>query len=127
LVNIPVGIAALALAMAWVPESRDTNAPRYLDWRGLVALSGALFLLLFGLTRGNEEGWTSPVIVASFAAGAALLPVFVVIERRMRFPLVDLTLFRSWPFVMACLSAGLFSAAVFGSQPFTSLFMQNYL
>ena len=127
LVNIPVGIAALALAMVWVPESRDTNAPRYLDWRGLVALSGALFLLLFGLTRGNEEGWTSPVIVASFAAGAALLPVFVVIERRMRFPLVDLTLFRSWPFVMACLSAGLFSAAVFGSQPFTSLFMQNYL
>jgi len=45
----------------------------------------------------------------------------------VRFPLVDLTLFKSWPFVTACISAGLFSAAVFGSQPYTSLFMQNYL
>ncbi|MGE0599613.1 MAG: DHA2 family efflux MFS transporter permease subunit [Dehalococcoidia bacterium] len=126
-VNIPVGAVALAMALAYVPESRDTNAPRYLDWRGLAVLSAALFLILLGLTRGNDEGWASPQIVGSFAIGAALLPGFVLVERRIRYPLVDLTLFRSWPFVMASLSAGLFSAAVFGSQPYTSLFMQNYL
>lgn len=127
LVNLPVGVVALALALAFVPESRDTNAPRYLDWRGLLALSISLFLMLFGLTRGNDEGWSSPLILACFAAGAALLPVFIFVERRVKAPLVDLTLFRSWPFVMACASASLFSCAVFGSQPFTSLLMQNYL
>ena len=127
LVNIPVGVVALVMALAWVPESRDTNAPRYLDWRGLLTLSSGLFLILFGLTRASEEGWTSPLILTCFVTGFALLPTFVWVERRVRAPLVDLSLFRSWPFVMACVSAALFSAAVFGSQPFTSLYMQNYL
>jgi len=127
LVNIPVGFFALLLAALYVPESRDTAAPRYLDWRGLIVLSSALLLILFGLTRGNDEGWSSLPILACFVIGALLLPTFVLVERRVRAPLVDLTLFRSWPFVAACVSAGLFSAAVFGSQPFTSLYMQNYL
>ncbi|MEP7214754.1 MAG: MFS transporter [Anaerolineaceae bacterium] len=126
-VNIPVGVVALVMAVLFVPESRDEKAPRYLDWRGLIALSGSLFLLLFGLNRGNEEGWTSPLIIGCFVAGTLCLPLFVMIERRVRAPLVDLTLFRTPAFVIACLSAGLFSMAVFGSQPFTSLFMQNYL
>jgi EmrB/QacA subfamily drug resistance transporter len=127
LINLPVGVIALALAVLFIPESRDPNAPRYLDWRGLAALSSALFLILFALNRANDEGWTAPLILGCFAIGAALLPVFALVERRVRYPLVDLTLFRSRPFVVACLSAGLFSAAVFGSQPYTSLFMQNYL
>ena len=127
LVNIPVGIVALIMAVVFVPESRDPNAVHSLDWRGLVSLSSALFLLLFGLNRGNDLGWASPVVLGCFVAGLLLLPVFVLVERRVRNPLVDLTLFRSGPFVVASLSAGLFSAAVFGSQPYTSLFMQNYL
>src|SRR5207302_5976127 len=50
---------------------------------------------------------------------------FVVTERRVRWPLVDLALFRNRPFVMGCLSFFFFSAALFGSQPYWSLFMQN--
>lgn len=127
LVNIPVGAIALALAALWVPESRDTSAPRYLDWRGLVTLSGGLFLILFALNRANDLGWASAIILACFAAGFATLALFVIVERRVRAPLVDLTLFKSMPFVTACISAWLFSATVFGSQPYTSLFMQNYM
>ena len=126
-VNIPVGIVGLILAALFIPESRDEKAPRYLDWRGLATLSTALFLLLFGLNRANEEGWTSPIILGCFAIGALMLPAFVMVERRVKAPLVDLSLFRTPSFVIACLSAGLFSMAVFGSQPFTSLFMQNHL
>jgi predicted MFS family arabinose efflux permease len=81
---------------------------------------------MLGLTRANDAGWTSPAIIGCFAGGTALLAAFVVVERRVRFPLVDLALFRSGTFVMACLTAFLFSAAVFGSQPYTSLFMQNF-
>ena len=127
LVNIPIGAIALLLAVLWIPESRDTSAPRSLDWRGLVTLSGGLFLILLALNRANDLGWGSAVILGGFGAGFATLGLFVVIERRVRAPLVDLTLFRSMPFVTACVSACLFSAAVFGSQPYTSLFMQNYM
>ncbi len=127
LVNIPVGAIALALALAWVPESRDTSARRYLDWRGVVTLAGGLFLFLFGLNRANDMGWGSPFIIGCFIGSVALIAAFVLIEKRVRAPLVDLSLFRSMPFVTASISACLFSAAVFGSQPYTSLFMQNYM
>lgn len=126
-VNLPIGAAALLLAMLFVPESRDETAPRSIDVSGVVALSMGLLGIMFALTRGNAEGWTSPVVVGSASAGVALLAAFVAIERRLRFPLIDLSLFRNPTFVFACGSAGLFSAAVFGSQPFTSLYWQNFM
>jgi len=125
-VNIPVGIVGLAMAWLFVPESRDETAPRSVVWAGLALLCGGLTALMFGLTQGNEAGWGSPLILGCWAGAAALLAAFVVAERRIRYPLVDLSLFKSVTFVMACLSAFLFSAAVFGSQPYVSLFMQNY-
>jgi EmrB/QacA subfamily drug resistance transporter len=126
LVNLPVGIAAVAMALLFVPESRDESAPRSVDVPGLALLSGGLFLVIFAISRGNDLGWGDPVIAACFASGAALLGAFVAVEQRVKRPLVDLSLFRSRTFVAACLAAMLFSMAVFGSQPFTSLFMQNY-
>lgn len=127
LVNLPLGLLAVLFAVLWIPSTRDPAATRAIDWPGLSVLSGGLLLVLFGINRGNELGWTSPAIIGCFAGGALLLALFPLVERRARAPLVDLSLFRSTPFVMASLSAFLFSAAVFGSQPYASLFMQNYL
>jgi len=126
LVNIPVGALALAMALRFVPSSRDESAPRVVDLPGLALLSGGLLMIMFAVTRANAEGWGSTLILACFAAGGVMLPLFVQVERRARYPLVDLSLFRSGTFVMACFSAFLFSATVFGSQPYTSLFMQNF-
>lgn len=125
-VNLPVGAAALGMALRFVPRSRDETASRAIDWPGVGLLSGALFLIMFAVTRGNAEGWTSAFIVACATGGLLLLPLFVLRERRTPAPLVDLSLFRSTTFVMACVAAFLFNACVFGSQPYTSLFMQNY-
>ncbi len=125
-VNLPIGLVALAMAVRYVPESRDEQTPRVIDWLGLAVLTTALVLTMFGFTRANDAGWTSPGILACFLGGALLLLAFVIVERRVRVPLIDPALFRSGAFVMACLSAFLFSAAVFGSQPYVSLFMQNY-
>ena len=124
-VNLPLGLLALAMALRWVPESRDELVPPVVDWLGLALLSTSLFLIMLGVSAGSKAGWTDPFILACFAVGLALLAVFVSVERRVRYPLIDLSLFRNATFVMACLSAFLFSAAVFGTQPFTSLFMQN--
>jgi EmrB/QacA subfamily drug resistance transporter len=126
-VNLPVGAAALLLALLFVPESRDESAPRSLDWGGVLTLSGGLFGIMLALTRGNDEGWSSPFVLGCVAVAVCLLAAFLAIERRVRYPLIDLTLFRNPTFVVACLSAGLFSSAVFGSQPFTSLYWQNFM
>lgn len=125
IVNLPVGAVALLMTLWFVPESRDQTAPRSIDWPGIVLLAGGLFLVVFGISRANAEGWTSVLILSVFASGATALVLFVEAERRVRYPLVDLALFRSRAFVMAGVSAFLFSFAVFGSQPFFSLLMQH--
>src|ERR671932_551912 len=66
-VNLPIGVAAIAMTLAKVDESRDPGQAR-LDWPGTVLFSAALFLLVFGLIRGNPEGWSSAPIVGSLVA-----------------------------------------------------------
>src|SRR3712207_1821460 len=101
-VNLPVGLIALAMAALFVPESRDEGAPRSVDWLGALLLCGGLFALMFGLTRGNEEGWGSPAILACWALGAALLAAFGAGGGRQRSPPGDLSLFQSGSFGVAC-------------------------
>ena len=124
-VNVPLGVVALAMAVLFVPESREATDPLPVDWAGLLLLSSGLLCLLFGFTRAGDEGWTNMVVMGSCLFGIVLLALFVRVERRVRWPLVDLVLFRNRPFVMGCLSFFFFSAALFGSQPYWSLFMQN--
>ncbi len=124
-VNVPIGIVALVLAALFVPESREAHNAVPVDWPGLLLLSAGLLCLLFGFTRAGDEGWTNAVVIGSCLLGIVILTLFVIVERRVRWPLVDLALFHNLPFVMGCLSFFFFSAALFGSQPYWSLFMQN--
>jgi EmrB/QacA subfamily drug resistance transporter len=65
--NVPIGIAAIAVTYLKLRESRDPNATG-VDWAGVATFSGALFLLVLALVRGNDEGWGSSLIVSLFAA-----------------------------------------------------------
>ena len=60
--NVPIGFFALFLALTRMSESRDDDARRT-DVPGLVSFSAALFLIVFGILRGNEHGWTSAAIL----------------------------------------------------------------
>src|SRR6202171_1254669 len=124
-VNVPLGIIALVMAVLFVPESNEATDAVPVDWAGLLLLSTGLLFLLFGFTRASDEGWVNAIVIGSCLAGIVMLALFVIVERRVRWPLIDLALFRNLPFVMGCLSFFLFSAALFGSQPYWSLFMQN--
>ena len=75
-VNVPIGIFAIALTLKRVGESRDPQAGGA-DWIGTVTFSAALFLLVFGLIRGNAEDWNAQ-IVACLVGAAVLLIAFVV-------------------------------------------------
>src|SRR5947209_8216279 len=124
-VNVPLGVVALVMAVLFVPRSREATDSVPVDWLRLLLLSSGLLWLLFGFTRAGDEGWTNIVVMGSCLSGIVLLVLFVMTERRVRWPLVDLALFRNRPFVMGCLSFFFFSAALFGSQPYWSLFLQN--
>ena len=78
-VNIPIGVAAIAMTLLRVDESRDPLRRRP-DWIGFVTFSGALAALVYGLIRANADGWGSPLIVGCLAGAALLLGAFVVAE-----------------------------------------------
>jgi EmrB/QacA subfamily drug resistance transporter len=125
-VNVPLGILGLIATARYVRESRDENA-RGLDWWGQITLSAALFLLVLGLLRGNEDGWGSTAIVAELSAAVALLVVFLLVQRRVKSPMLPLGLFKRPDFSGAQVAAFSISASFFALFLYTTLYLQNVL
>lgn len=123
-INVPIGIVAIAAASVLIPESRDEHISRSIDVAGAVCSGAGLFALVFAIVEGQRYGWASPPIIGAFVASVALWMLFIVAERRARNPLVDLELFRDRLFSVGCflrgasefLSAGIFIPLVFFLQ-----------
>jgi EmrB/QacA subfamily drug resistance transporter len=126
LINLPLGLLCLWIVRRFVAESSDPRAPR-VDRAGLVTLTGGLFLLVFALLRGNEEGWGSATIVASFAGAVALLAAFVAVEARSAQPMLPLRLFRNPSFAGAQVAAFGISASLFAMWLYMTLYLQQVL
>jgi EmrB/QacA subfamily drug resistance transporter len=125
-VNVPVGALTMALALTRLREARDAS-PGRLDWAGFASFSSALFLLVFGVLRGNGEGWSSAEIVGSLAGGAALLAAFAAIELRQSSPMLDIRLFRVPAFAGASLASFAVAASGFSMLLYIVLYLQNVL
>jgi EmrB/QacA subfamily drug resistance transporter len=126
-INVPVGVAGIIVSQLVIKESRDTSHEQSIDLPGLITSTAGLFALTYALIEGNRHGWTSPEIVGLFAAAAALLVGFVVLEHYQRLPMLDLSLFRNSSFLGANLVAMLVSLGMFGVFFFVSLYIQNIL
>ncbi|HEY1592874.1 MAG TPA: MFS transporter [Solirubrobacteraceae bacterium] len=124
--NVPIGVAALAVTYLRLRESRDPNATR-VDWLGLATLSGGLFTFVLALLRGNDEGWGSPLIVSLLAGAAVLLAAFVVVERRVDQPMLPLGLFKRRAFTGVQLAAFAVSVSLFALFLYLTLYLQDYL
>jgi EmrB/QacA subfamily drug resistance transporter len=101
-VNVPIGIAAVALTLSKVQESRDP-AGHKVDWMGVVTFSVSLFTLVLALIRGNTDGWSSPKIVTLLVISAVSMALFIAVELRVAYPMLDLSLFRR-PAMTGCRS-----------------------
>lgn len=97
-INVPLGVAAFLVVRATTPESKDAGASSKVDWVGLVTIALAAFCLLFALTDGPSAGWTNPLTIGLFVAAVVLAVAWVLIERQVKEPLVDLKLFRLRPY-----------------------------
>jgi EmrB/QacA subfamily drug resistance transporter len=123
---VPVALATLLAGIRLVPvDSRPARAGRSFDLAGAVTLTAAMLLLVFTVVEAPEAGWGSARTLASLAATAAILAVFVTIERRRSVPLVRLGILRSRSLVQANLGAMMLIGGWFGFQFMATLYMQQ--
>jgi len=125
-VNIPIGLVAMALTERKIANVVSPD-PEPIDTPGVIAFSLALFLLIFGLIRGNPEGWGSPLIVACLGGAVALLAAFIAIESRSDHPMLDLHLFRKSAFNGVSAVAFGLSAGMFAMFLYLTIYMQGVL
>ncbi|GAA1503768.1 MFS transporter [Sphaerisporangium rubeum] len=127
LINVPIGALTLALGLWALPRDSARSRGSSLDLPGLAASATALFALTYALIEGESQGWTSAVTLGSFAVAAAAAALFVMIERRVTQPMIDLSLFRERVFSGGLTAMGLWAFGVFGIYFFTALWLQNVL
>lgn len=125
LVNLPIGAAAVALAVRFVPESRVPT--RGVDVAGAVSVTAGLTLLVYAIVKTEAYGWASWETVALMSAAAALLVAFVAIERRAAAPLVRLGIFRVRSLAGANLSMLAVVGGMFAVFYFASIYVQQIL
>ena len=126
-INVPVGIATLALGLWAISESRESSAPRRMDMPGVVLSSVALFGLTYSLIEGHDRGWTSPIILGGFLLAATLGLAFVWREQHTAEPMVAMSLFRERVFSGGLIALIMWGFGIFGIYFFTSLYLQNVL
>jgi EmrB/QacA subfamily drug resistance transporter len=124
LINIPVGLAAIVLTLRVIPESKAPT-PRRFDPAGQTAVFVLLAALTFGIIEGPIRGWSSPAVLAAFAASAAALLALLVYEPRRKEPLIDLRFFRSTPFASSIVISVAAFAAFGGFLFLNTLFLQE--
>ncbi len=124
LVNVPIGLLAIALTAAYVPESRAPH-PRRIDPVGQLLVIVALASLTYGIIEGNKAGWTSVEILSMFALSAVSFVALVRYELRRREPLLEVRFFRSAPFSGASAIAVCVFAAIGGFLFLNTLYLQN--
>ena len=120
--NVPIGVVLIPLALSRLDESYGPASR--LDLPGVALASGGLFGIVWGLVRGNSQGWASTEIVASLTAGVIVLALFVLWELRAEAPMLPMRFFRNRVFTLANLASLLMFFGMFGSIFLLSQFFQ---
>ena len=127
-INIPLAAAVIVISLTHVPETRSSAAHR-IDWLGAAVATIGLAGLIYGFLESATRGWSHPFVYGSLIVGGASLIAFIVIEGRVRAPMVPLELFRSHSFAGANLLTLLLYSALgifFFLFPMNLIQIQHY-
>lgn len=120
-VNVPIGIFGTFAALYCLPATRAAKIRETIDYRGLVLFAVGLAFVVLTVNEGARLGWLSPIILTYITLGTALLIGFVITERRVIHPMIDLSLFKSYTF-----SAGNFTGLLSYYILFAVLFLMPF-
>jgi len=126
IINIPLGIVALAVAGWKVQESRG-DVTRAIDFIGTATLSIALCAGVYAIIEGNVEGWTSPLILGLFVVAAVFTVAFVLWETKTTDPLMNLAVVRRPGFAGVSLAAFATSGTLIAATNYLALYLMNTL
>ncbi len=126
LVNVPVGVFALAVTVWQVAESRSPRAAPP-DWPGFALLTAGLVSLVYGLIRAGEDSWSDAGVIACLAAGVVLLAAFLVVEGRVAHPMFDLSLLRVPTFTGGSIAAFAMNGSLYAVLLYFVIYLQDVL
>jgi EmrB/QacA subfamily drug resistance transporter len=127
LVNVPIGLAVCISSVRLLPAARPGAADTRLDVTGALTVTASLMLAVYAIVNGNQVGWTSARTLGLLAAAAALLVAFVLVESRVRAPLMPLRLLRLRNLATANVVGVLWAAAMFAWFFLSALYLQLVL
>ncbi|MDX6523903.1 MAG: hypothetical protein QOI17_1416, partial [Gaiellales bacterium] len=127
LVNLPIGVAVVALSFRLLPGGPGQAQSGRLDVAGAVTVTAALMLAVYAIVNGNQQGWTSVTTLGMLAGAVALMAAFLAIELRVAAPLVPLALFRLRNVAVSNVVGVLWAAAMFAWFFLSALYLQQVL
>lgn len=124
-IDAGVAVGCMALTYFTVQESRDPNRPRSIDYLGTVLIAATLVPLIYGFTKSGDWGWISAATLGCFAASIVAGYLFIVVEKRVAVPLLDLALLRNRILVGSTLAILIGAGTINGLMYLLSLYFQN--
>ncbi|MGT2929508.1 DHA2 family efflux MFS transporter permease subunit [Streptococcus dentasini] len=124
-INVPIAVLAFMFILIGTQESYDSSITKSIDWLGVIFLTVALGGLIFGLLEGREYGWTSHVIVSSFMLSLVGLVLLILTERKVKSPIIELSLFREKTFTASSIVYMVFGFAIIVPSFVVNYFLQN--
>ena len=123
-INVPIGIIGAIAALVWLPLPKGSKGKKF-DFLGFAAIANGLFSLLLALSEGESWGWTSYPVLILFTVGFLCLALFVVIELEVDQPMLNVRIFRYWPFTNSLILIAVLSVGLFGVLFFIPLYLQQ--
>ncbi|MBD3880906.1 DHA2 family efflux MFS transporter permease subunit [Phormidium tenue FACHB-886] len=127
LVNVPIGIFACFVVVRNIPRGTIATTEQSFDWLGAIIMSVTLICFSLGMTEGQNQGFTAPIPLGLLAAAAVGLIAFLVLEVRLRQPMLDLKLFRNLYFSLSLLTGMLVFVVIAGVLLIAPFFLELVL
>lgn len=124
-INVPIAIVAFLMILIGTNESYDETISKSIDWLGVIFLTAFMGSLCFGLLEGREYGWSSNIIIGCFIGSLISLILFILVEAKVKSPVVNLSLFKEKTFSSSCIIYMVFGFAIIGPSLILNYFLQN--
>jgi EmrB/QacA subfamily drug resistance transporter len=126
-INVPIGIIGYLAALSILPLDKPRKDEERFDFIGALLFSLGMISVLLAINNGEDWGWSSLPVLLGLILGVTLLALFVINERKVQHPMIELSLFRNRPFVIGNISGGLSFVAMFANNMLLPFYLQQIL